>query len=72
VLKQNLPWLKKGSKLNWKLLNRDQPATYWVKKNLIVEELKNIGFSIIEAKNASQLKNNRNYRKGILYIVCRK
>jgi ubiquinone/menaquinone biosynthesis C-methylase UbiE len=72
VLKQHLPWLKINNKYNWKLFNRNQPVTYWVKKNLIINELKDIGFSILEAKNANQLNNDTISGKGMLYIVCRK
>lgn len=72
VLKQYLPWLKINNKFNWKLFNRNQPVNYWVKKNLIITDLKNIGFSILEAKNKNQLNNDSNSRKGMLYIVCRK
>jgi len=72
VLKQHLPWLKINGKFNWKLFNKNQPVTFWVKKNEIISDLKNIGFSILEAKNTNQLNNDIKIRKGMLYIVCRK
>jgi len=73
VLKQHLPWLKLNGKFNWKLFNKNQPTVFWIKKNEIISDLKNIGFSILEAKNNNQLFNDSDKtRKEMLYIVCRK
>ena len=70
--KQQLPWIKIKNKFNWKLLNKNQAITYWLKKDEIISELESIGFSILEAKNANQLNSNSKTRKGMLYIVCKK
>lgn len=73
ISKQHLPWLKINSKFNWKLFNKNQPVTYWVKKDQIISILEEIGFSILEAHNANQLtEQNDKKRIGMLYVVCRK
>lgn len=73
ISKQYIPWLKINNRINWKLFNKKQPVTYWVKRDQIVSILKEIGFSILEVNNANQLADhNDNKRKGMLYIVCQK
>lgn len=73
ISKQYLPWLKINNKFNWKLFNKNQPVTYWVKRDQIISVLKEIGFSILEAQNANQVtEQNDKKRIGMLYIVCRK
>jgi ubiquinone/menaquinone biosynthesis C-methylase UbiE len=73
ISKQHLPWLKINNKFNWKLFNKNQPVTYWVKRDQIISVLKEIGFSIVEANNANQVtEQNDKKRLGMLYIVCRK
>ncbi len=73
ISKQYLPWLRINNKFNWKLFNRNQPVTYWVRRDQIIHVLKEIGFFIVEAQNADQLtKQYDKKRKGMLYIVCRK
>jgi ubiquinone/menaquinone biosynthesis C-methylase UbiE len=70
--KQHLPWLKINNKFNYKLLFKNQPTNYWVKKEDILLELEKIGFEIIEANNTNQLFNKTSDRKGMLYVVCQK
>lgn len=73
ISKQYIPWLKINNRINWKLFYRNQPVTYWVKRDQIVSVLKTIGFSILEVNNANQLiDQHNNKRKGMLYIVCQK
>jgi len=73
ISKQHLPWLKVNNKFNWKLFNKNQAVTYWVKRDHIISLLKEIGFSIIEAQNANQItKQIGKKRIGMLYIVCKK
>lgn len=67
-----LPWMKINNKFNFKLLNKNQPLNYWVNKEKIVNELRKIGFKIVESKNANELLNNSSKHKGMLYIVCKK
>jgi ubiquinone/menaquinone biosynthesis C-methylase UbiE len=73
ISKQYIPWLKINNRINWKLFNKNQPVTYWVKRDQIVSILKKIGFSILEVNNANQLvDHNDKKRNGMLYIVCQK
>ena len=73
ILKQHLPWLKVNNNFNWKLFNKNQPATYWVKRDQIISVLNETGFSILEVKNTNQLINqHEKNRAGMLYIVCKK
>jgi len=72
VRKYHLPWIIINKKINKNILNKDQPVTYWVKKDRIISKLQEIGFSILEAKNSNQLHSDTRTRKGMLYIVCKK
>ncbi|ULC58285.1 class I SAM-dependent methyltransferase [Flaviramulus sp. BrNp1-15] len=73
VSMQRLPWIKINNKINWNLFNRDQALSYWVKKDAILADLKNIGYTILEVKNANQFVNTKTKsRKGMLYVVCKK
>lgn len=69
---QYLPWLRIGSSFNRNLLSSNQAVSYWVKKDDIIFDLENIGFSILEAKNTNQIHSDNTQRKGMLYIVCKK
>lgn len=69
---RHLPWLKINNDINWKLFHKNQPKTYWVKRAEITALLEDIGFSVVEAKNANQFSKNTSKRKGILYVVCKK
>jgi ubiquinone/menaquinone biosynthesis C-methylase UbiE len=68
---QYLPWLKFNNRINWKLFNRNQPLTYWVKKEQIVSLLESTGFSILEVGTESELKKSKDPDNGMLYVVCR-
>lgn len=71
--RQRLPWIILNNKFNWKLFNKDQAVVYWVKKDEILRHLKEIGYEILEAKNANQFVDSESKkRKGILYVVCKK
>ncbi len=73
VLTQRLPWIKINNKFNWKIFNKNQALSYWVKKDKILSGLQNIGYTILEVKNTNQfINNNTTKRKGMLYIVCKK
>ncbi|MCF6294214.1 MAG: class I SAM-dependent methyltransferase [Flavobacteriaceae bacterium] len=73
VLTQRLPWIKINNKFNWKIFNKNQALSYWVKKDKILSDLQNIGYTVLEVKNANQfINNNTTKRKGMLYIVCQK
>jgi ubiquinone/menaquinone biosynthesis C-methylase UbiE len=67
-----LPWLKINTSFNRKILSKNQALTYWVKRDDIVRELENIGFKVLEVKNASEINSDSKLRKGMLYIVCTK
>ncbi len=69
---QYLPWLKFNYRINWKLFNRNQPLTYWVKKEQIVSLLESTGFSILEVGTESELKKSKDPDNGMLYVVCKK
>lgn len=69
---QRLPWIKINNKFNRKIFNKNQAVTFWVKKNKIISDLKSVGYNILEVKNASQINNNTEKRKGMLYVVCEK
>lgn len=69
---QYLPWLRIGDKFNWKLLGKNQAVSYWVKKEDILSELEEIGFTILEAKNTNQINSDSTDRTGMLYVVCKK
>lgn len=71
TLKHYLPWLKIGKKYNWKLFNKNQAQTFWVKRDNIVNELKKLVFNILEMKNDCQI-NKQKSAIGMLYIVCKK
>lgn len=71
VSKYHLPWLKlNNTQFNWKLLNKDQPSIYWVKKADIIHQLTAIGYTIIEANKGSEIVENGS--KGVLYVICKK
>ena len=70
--RNHLPWLKINNKFNYKLLFKNQPTNYWVKKDEIILHLESVGFEILEAKNTNQLYNNSTIRNGMLYVVCKK
>ncbi|RLD26096.1 MAG: hypothetical protein DRI75_12320, partial [Bacteroidetes bacterium] len=73
ILNQRLPWVKLNNKLNWKMFNKNQALSYWVSKDKILLDLQNIGYTILEVKNANQFINKTTTkRKGMLYIVCEK
>lgn len=72
ILKYYLPWLKIGKKYNWKLFNKNQAQTYWVKRNFITHELQKLGFEVLEIKNDCQIENQKKSARGMLYIVCKK
>ncbi|NRD20578.1 class I SAM-dependent methyltransferase [Winogradskyella eckloniae] len=72
ISKHHLPWLKINNDINWKLFNKNQPKTYWVTRKKIIAQLMDIGFIILESKNANQLLSDNKKGKGILYIVCKK
>lgn len=59
--RQRLPWLKLGGRINWRLLGKNQPTTYWFEEEEIRGILEGAGFEILEIR-----KDN------MLYIVCRK
>ena len=42
--KLHLPWMQINNDFNWKLLNKNQPRTYWVKKEQVTKQLETIGF----------------------------
>ncbi len=69
---QYLPWLKINNRINWKLFNRNQPLTYWVKREQIVSLLESAGFSILEVGTESELKKSNDPDNGMLYVVCSK
>jgi ubiquinone/menaquinone biosynthesis C-methylase UbiE len=73
VINQRLPWIKINNKFNWKMFNKNQAVCYWVKKDEILLDLQNIGYTVLEVKNANQFINKTTTkRKGMLYIVCKK
>jgi ubiquinone/menaquinone biosynthesis C-methylase UbiE len=67
-----LPWLKLNNSFNWKLLSKNQALTYWVKRDEILMQLNEIGFKVLEVKNASEINTDAKQRKGMLYVVCGK
>lgn len=70
---QRLPWLKINNKFNWKLFNKNQACAYWVKRSDILLRLQELGYKILEVKNASEFDNvNTSKRTGMLYVVCQK
>lgn len=72
VSKRHLPWLKINNDINWKFFHKNQPKTYWVKRDEIIQQLESIGFTVIETKNANEISKDTTNRKGILYVVCKK
>jgi len=71
VSKYHLPWLKlNDTQFNWKLFAKNQPSVYWVRRNAILKELEQVGFSILEAENGNKIHKEGN--KGALYVVCKK
>lgn len=67
-----LPWLKINAGFNWRFLGKKQPITFWVEKNKVVPQLERIGFTVLEAKNENQLKQDEPGATGMLYVVCKK
>ncbi len=73
LLRHRLPWLKINGKFNWKLFNKNQACAYWVKEKEIIDQLKTLGYDILEVKNQSDFKASKpTQKKGMLYIVCSK
>lgn len=72
ISKRHLPWLKINNDINWKLFHKNQPKTFWVKRNEIIFKLMSLGFYVVETKNANQLNSDAKKGKGILYVVCQK
>lgn len=71
VSKHHLPWLKlNDTQINWKLFGKNQPSVYWVRRKEILQQLEEIGFSIIEVENGNKIHKKGN--KGALYVVCKK
>ncbi len=72
ISRQYLPWLKLNNRMNWKLFCRNQPLTYWVKREQIVSLIESTGFSILEVGTESELKKSNDPDNGMLYVVCKK
>ena len=70
-LKHHLPWLKiNDTQINWRLFKKGAPSVYWVKKEQILKQLKQVGFEIMEVDHGNRIHPKGN--KGALYIICRK
>lgn len=71
---QYLPWLKIGVKKNDWLFFLRNDFTYWYKKNELITEIKNAGFSILEITTSKMLKNDiQEYTTGgMIYLVAKK
>ncbi len=67
---QSLPWLKLGNRPNWKLFGRNQPLTYWFRREELLFQLETLGFTILEIKTSSDFTSSSS--EGMLYIVCQK
>ncbi len=69
--KYHLPWLKiNDTQINWRLFKKGAPSVYWVKKEQILNQLKQVGFEIMEVDHGNKIHRKGN--KGALYVVCRK
>lgn len=67
---QSLPWLKLGNRPNWKLFGRNQPLTYWFRREELIAQLESLSFSILEIKTSSYFTGASS--DGMLYIVAQK
>lgn len=71
--KYDLPWLKLNGAANKKFFHKHQPTLYWIRRHAILNELQQIGFKVMDVKNAGELENPEHpKRKGMLYITCTK
>jgi len=70
--KQCLPRLKLRRRWNWRFLSSDQATVYWFRKLEILEQLREVGFDILEHKTTKEICGSNGSGDGLLYVVCRK